>query len=1440
MSNIIDYIKTSFPKVVFNPINMGAFVEERKALGFIITDNKFVIGYIAANGNFCKVINPIDLNNIDSKHFIELLKSVPKVEGYKESDLTNFIKLMEESGKIEIVKRDQVITELQSKVKEFQEKEITSPNVLINSEGEKLLIKAEYAEELKNIKEKYEQELQNERNKSTEIQNKSTEIQNKSTELQNELQNEINDNQQCKDHLIYEKDIIIEAIKKYKSDINDYVIDSKNNIKENYQKIIDKLTNEKDFVETKLKTVLENEQKHLDNLTEGTDFNYRLEQKNDEIKKLNETILLIKNELDIIKEDFSKSEIQNKLIQNHQTECLEHLLAEKDTIIRNIKDYTKEWLDWSDKNDYSVEEYRKKLGIQVTNVIDNLNGMMKQKNEYVSSLNLDNKEKAQKIIELTNSIDSIKKELQRSATEQLTAMSLKDSPNEASDVESSDKLKLEIVELKRELEQVKSLLAQNNNTPIKKVVDYNMCFETFTKFVMVNNMFYRKKQVIDILDKIVMDPTVISVFTNLSERIQLGIKNRYTIIRTEIYKHIDFLNLSKYMNDPNVNLFKSKSTWNKIPEQFCQDLQSISEYWDANVIEYREQDRLLTNIFEDLSGALRIYIKIKPLIGIEQANNTVYIETVQNKKTRQVTVDCSGVPESEIKKQTFGDFYGIFDKYFTNLDVFTGVLDSKPKGEFTVDLDSIIEDSETINPGLHSSFKQVEDGYSIVLFGYGLSGSGKCQKIDTPIIMYDGTIKKVQDIIVGDLLMGDDSKARRVFSLARGRDIMYEVTNVKGESYTVNSEHILSLKYTGRKQLKDRPDRHSFILHWFNKEKIGFNSKTFSYKNRNKEDVEKEAKEFTETVKDDLYVDIPIKKYLSLSNHFKDFLKGYKVAVEFPHKDLEIDPYMIGFWLGDGTANTTAITTQDSTIIKYFKENLQQYKCYLQFGEKLNYRINGNGSGNVGCNYFMNILKKYNLINNKHIPHIYKCNSREQRLKLLAGILDADGSYDKKKRTFEFSQSLEHEQIMDDVIYLCRSLGFACYKNKKKTSWTYLGEKKYGEAWRISITGEGIEKIPTLCPRKQAEPRRQIKDVLVSGIKIRELPEDDYYGFEIDGNHHYLLGNFTVTHNTFTLLGQNGAPGLMHYGLANLKGVKSIRIKNVFEQYINKFSPTLKNISGNIHHLVGNIKQLKSVSVDETADFADVMPMGINLNNISIESLNSLTNAITEYRITQKRIKKTPNNPVSSRSHLYMVFEITFETGKIGYITIVDTAGRESPMDIYNLFIEPKDRGNGKVSKTNITTILGPTGGVGVVQNYMKESLKETYVPNDIYNILKEGFYINETINHLIYFFNKKNYKKTIINKQTSLDNYNTSKYYVDPRKEEDAIEYSTQQNDVTNALTIPIMNYLDNLSKSNASNAVDEFTPTKFICIVCVRTEEKYCSQVFATLQFAQDVRSS
>ena len=83
--------------------------------------------------------------------------------------------------------------------------------------------------------------------------------------------------------------------------------------------------------------------------------------------------------------------------------------------------------------------------------------------------------------------------------------------------------------------------------------------------------------------------------------------------------------------------------------------------------------------------------------------------------------------------------------------------------------------------------------YNSLLLYHGV-GVGKCHAKNTPIIMYDGSIKMVQDIAQGEKLMGDDDMPRTVMSLARGKDEMFEIKPLTGgDPFIVNSEHILCL-----------------------------------------------------------------------------------------------------------------------------------------------------------------------------------------------------------------------------------------------------------------------------------------------------------------------------------------------------------------------------------------------------------------------------------------------------------------------------------------------------------------------------------------------------------------------------------------------------------------------------------------------------------------------
>ncbi len=77
---------------------------------------------------------------------------------------------------------------------------------------------------------------------------------------------------------------------------------------------------------------------------------------------------------------------------------------------------------------------------------------------------------------------------------------------------------------------------------------------------------------------------------------------------------------------------------------------------------------------------------------------------------------------------------------------------------------------------------------------------GKCLAAGTKLLMFDGTYKIVEDIVVGDLLMGVNSQPRKVLSLHRGEDEMYEIIPTKGEKWGCNQEHILSLKWACKSQ----------------------------------------------------------------------------------------------------------------------------------------------------------------------------------------------------------------------------------------------------------------------------------------------------------------------------------------------------------------------------------------------------------------------------------------------------------------------------------------------------------------------------------------------------------------------------------------------------------------------------------------------------------------
>lgn len=348
------------------------------------------------------------------------------------------------------------------------------------------------------------------------------------------------------------------------------------------------------------------------------------------------------------------------------------------------------------------------------------------------------------------------------------------------------------------------------------------------------------------------------------------------------------------------------------------------------------------------------------------------------------------------------------------------------------------------------------------------TGSGKCYGRGTPILLYGGDIKPVEGIRVGDLLMGPDSQPRRVESLARGREEMFRVTPVKGDSFECNRSHILCLDITPAKRGES-------------------------------------SRQITMSVHD----------YLRQSDYFKHRAKLWRVGVDFSEEpqDYVIPPYQMGLWLGDGTTSAPEVSCPDKEVLDGWAELAKMYpdslRAILHTPENRVASMHlSRVKGTCQHNLISLTLRDFGLMSDdRFIPHVYKASSRSGRLALLAGLLDTDGHLSNGY----YEISTKYESLCNDILFLARSLGFAAYANTEvKSCQTGVS----GTYYRVTISGD-VDQIPCRIPRKRASPRKQIKRVTVTGFSLESLGDGDYYGFTLSGpDRMHLLGDFTVGHNT--------------------------------------------------------------------------------------------------------------------------------------------------------------------------------------------------------------------------------------------------------------------------------------------------------------------------------------
>ena len=381
---------------------------------------------------------------------------------------------------------------------------------------------------------------------------------------------------------------------------------------------------------------------------------------------------------------------------------------------------------------------------------------------------------------------------------------------------------------------------------------------------------------------------------------------------------------------------------------------------------------------------------------------------------------------------------------------------------------------------------EAESITGVASFNTGINGNalGSMLDIETNIPLIDGSVKKLKDIKDGDIIVGSNGKGTLV---TKAHEIQYpkqayELCFSNGEIVKGGGEHLWTVKVT-------RPHRRK-LQNWH-------------------------------TIDGDtLY------EYLQ---------QGYTVHIPRISRidiranvTLDIDPYCLGAWLGDGNSHGARITSPDKEIVDRFSDAefiVKESSLQGNSGKATNYEIVGHKS-KVKENtlhaklHKLNLLKRYG--GEKHIPEEYFRASYNEKLELLRGLMDTDGYLHKCKSGAIFTQV--KGRLLDDVLRLLTSMGIQYYLKEKSAE--YLNRiKDQGSGMSIRSNKDLVEVYfscldnPFYLSRKASQwkaPTSKVQLVKVESVEkcekvlMRCLTVDSI-------DRLYAFGKFyTLTHNTAT------------------------------------------------------------------------------------------------------------------------------------------------------------------------------------------------------------------------------------------------------------------------------------------------------------------------------------
>lgn len=262
--------------------------------------------------------------------------------------------------------------------------------------------------------------------------------------------------------------------------------------------------------------------------------------------------------------------------------------------------------------------------------------------------------------------------------------------------------------------------------------------------------------------------------------------------------------------------------------------------------------------------------------------------------------------------------------------------------------------------------------------------------------------------------------------------------------------------------------------------------------------------------------------YNIMQNHPISRGKGYNLCIpvcermNFTKKELPLNPYVLGALLGDGgfTTDRISFTTIDESLVEKLNSLLVDFNgSFVKNKSNLQYLFKSN---DVRENKLYRCIQQLGLLDkdssNKFIPKEYLYSSIEDRLELIRGLVDTDGTVTSRGFVTYFTGS---RNLKNAFVFLVQSLGYRCRVHK------YFRSKKNLPEYKVFVSAKTNELFSSKHRFEQyshsyKSKRENHYDVLKI-VNIEKLPyKEKMQCITVDSpDHSFICKDFIVTHNTW-------------------------------------------------------------------------------------------------------------------------------------------------------------------------------------------------------------------------------------------------------------------------------------------------------------------------------------